>query len=178
MVTRVAAAVSASEVQRCATLAERRPLPGCGCFLVAHVMLTSASNMNARPRYLRLLGTVFFVLAWLTAAWALFSLFTAQIDDEYHYDMYSKAMVIDKRGIGFAGAFAIAFDAALRFLMLMGASQAIKLWLHLEQAVDGLAMRLGEIIIATTDIKAGIVKTSADVRRVGSIVYEEAKKDD
>lgn len=135
-------------------------------------------NMHDRFKYLRLLGTIFFALAWLAVVWGVFTLFTSQIDDEHHYDMYLKTMVIDKRGIGFAGAFAIVFDAALRFLTLMGASQAIKLWLHLEQAIDGLARRLGDIIIATTDLKAGIVKTNEDVRKVGSIVYEEAKKDD
>ena len=48
----------------------------------------------------------------------------------------------------------------------------------LQQSINGLALRLGEIIIATTDIKAGIVKTNANVLSVGSIVYEEAKKDD
>jgi hypothetical protein len=129
-------------------------------------------------KYLRLMSSVFMVLAWLTVAWGLFALFTAQIDDAYRYDTYSNTRIIDEKGIGLMGALAIVFDAALRFLILMGASQAIKLMLHLEQSIDGLARRLGDIVVATTDIKAGIIKTNADVRMVGSIVYEEAKKDD
>ena len=138
----------------------------------------SAPRMTDRFRFLRLLGTIFTVLAFLTAAWGLIALFRAQIDDVRRYDPYLQMTVTDEKGIGWLGALAIVVDAGLRYLTLMAASQAIKLWLHLEQAVDGLAHRLGDVIVATTEIKAGIVKTNADVRLVGSIVYEEAKKDD
>jgi hypothetical protein len=134
--------------------------------------------MIDRFRYLRWLSTIFYVLAWLTVAWGVFALFTARIEDEHHYDAYLHIMVTDEKGIGFMGVVAILFDTGLRFLLLMGASQAIKLWLHLEQAIDGLARRLADVVVATSDIKAGITSTNANVLKVGAIVYEEAKKDD
>ncbi|MBL8744287.1 MAG: hypothetical protein JNK04_24440 [Myxococcales bacterium] len=134
--------------------------------------------MLDRFKYLRWLSTVCFVFAWLALLWGLFALVTAQITDEKSYDLFTQSWDIRKKGIGLAGVVAIVVDTSLRFVMLMGASQAMKLWLHVDQAIDGIAQRLGDLTIATTDIKAGILKTSADVRMVGTLVYEEAKKAD
>jgi len=122
--------------------------------------------MIDRFKVLRWLSTIFLVLAWLAVAWTLVALFTRF------------GRTIEKQGIGFMGAVAIVIDGTLRFLMFMGASQAIKLWLQMDAAMSGLSMRLGDITGAITELRMQQVKTSEQVRMVGTIVYEEAKRDD
>jgi len=132
--------------------------------------------MIDRFKVLRWLSTIFLVLAWLAVAWTLVALFTAEINDQYDYGPFGRT--IEKQGIGFMGAVAIVIDGTLRFLMFMGASQAIKLWLQMDAAMSGLSMRLGDITGAITELRMQQVKTSEQVRMVGTIVYEEAKRDD
>jgi hypothetical protein len=133
--------------------------------------------MIDRFKVLRLLSTVFAVFAWVALAWMLFALLTAQIADEQIYDNSSHFISTGKKGIGFVGAVAILIDGALRFLTLLGASQAIKLWLQMDASISGLSMRLGDITGAMTELRMQQVKTIEQVRMIGTIVYEEAKKD-
>lgn len=128
--------------------------------------------MYDRFKVLNWLSAILFVLAWAALAWSLFSLLVTPIADQY------EAGYLARKGVGFMGMMAIIVDGGMRFLMLMGTSQGIKLLLHLEQAIDGLARRLADITVATTDLKAGVASTNANVLKVGSIVYEGAKKAD
>ena len=64
------------------------------------------------------------------------------------------------------------------FVVFMGLAQVMQLLLNLSASMDQASIRFGEISLALGELRADTKKTKEQVRLVGSLVYEEAKKED
>jgi hypothetical protein len=128
-------------------------------------------------RFLRGLGTVYAVFAWLGVLAGIIALLTAQIFDTKHLVGEGRyASTVTEKGIGASGVLSILVGVALHFVIFMGLSQMVRLLLGLDEKLTAAGRRLAEGAIALSDLKAGQVKTAEQVRLVGEIVYDEAQK--
>ncbi len=128
-------------------------------------------------RFLRGLGVVYGVFAWLGVLGGIIALLTAQISDTKRLVGYGEyASTVTEKGIGASGVFSILVGVALNFVIFMGLSQMVRLLIGLDEKLTAAGRRLGEGAVVLSELKAGQLKTAEQVRLVGEIVYDEAQK--
>jgi hypothetical protein len=128
-------------------------------------------------RFLRGLGTVYAVFAWLGVLGGIVVLLTSRISDETRLVGYGQyASTVTDKGIGAMGVLSILAGVALNFVIFMGLSQMVRLLLGLDEKATASGRRLAETAIVLAEMRASQTKTAEHVRMVGEIVYEDAKK--
>ncbi len=127
-------------------------------------------------KFVRLLVRAYQVFAVLSVVGGLASLAMADIDDK----VVANGLGSWTRtpGIGFTGVMSILVATVVSFVVFMGLAQVMQLLLNLSASMDQASIRFGEISLALGELRADTKKTKEQVRLVGSLVYEEAKKED
>jgi hypothetical protein len=127
-------------------------------------------------KFVRLLVRVYQVFAVLSVVGGLASLAMADIADKVVANGLGSWTVTP--GIGFTGVMTILVATVVSFVIFMGLAQVMQLLLNLSATMDQGSIRFGEIALALGELRADTKNTREQVRMVGSLVYEEAKKED
>ena len=118
------------------------------------------------------------VLAWTGVIGALLSLCLLPISDVHRYDTYSHSTVVESSGIGMAGVAQILIGAVLQFVILIGLSQVLRLLIDLATSHAQRDTQIAGLNMSVTELLLNSRKLGDQLRMVGSMVYEEAKKEE
>jgi hypothetical protein len=134
--------------------------------------------MKERFGFLRLLGKVYLVSAWVGVAVGVIALLASDIVDQKTYvNSYTGELVKQtvSDGIGLLGVVKILVATAIHFLVFMGLSQVVRLLLDLDEVMNHVSQRGGELANRLSELGTVQKTTAEHVRLLGELVYKETQ---